>query len=121
MRCYICDSLFESSYGHGGNNRKICFDCLPYTKDKNARSKQRRDLHRRKAAEIKLKKGCQHCGYKRFAAVLEYHHTDESLEKLVNPSNLIESNWLAYLDHVNSCVLLCANCHREEHIRLGVA
>ena len=74
---------------------------------------------RRKEKLIELRGGgCEKCGYSKNRAVLDFHHpaekgwnvskathewTDEQFEDILIP------------EVKNNTVLLCANCHREEH------
>ena len=57
---------------------------------------------------------CIKCGYNKCIAALEFHHLDPN-EKDVDYANY---KWI-FSDKLKSeldkCVLLCANCHREEH------
>ena len=57
---------------------------------------------------------CSECGYNKCAKALEFHHTDP----LVKDSNFKTSRgWSVkrLLKELETCVLLCANCHREVH------
>lgn len=57
---------------------------------------------------------CSKCGYDKCIAALEFHHLDPK-EKDVDYANYkwnFNDKLKAELD---KCVLLCANCHREEH------
>lgn len=60
---------------------------------------------------------CKHCSYKKSLAALEFHHLDPS-EKEFNLSKMGSKSWDAIKSELDKCVLLCANCHREEHERL---
>lgn len=67
-------------------------------------------------AAINLKGGkCQHCGYDRCNAALEFHHTDPTQK---DPLGLRKTNLESLMREVDKCILLCSNCHREEHVRL---
>ena len=73
-----------------------------------------RDL-KRQAVEHKGGK-CENCGYNHYIGALEFHHLDPS-EKEISFSKSRRSfeNLKAELE---KCVLLCSNCHREEHAKL---
>lgn len=73
--------------------------------------------YRNKIAAIKyFGSACQKCGYYRCPNALHFHHPDESIKddqfhRLRNRSlNII----LRELEK-QKCILLCANCHAEEH------
>lgn len=86
-----------------------------YRPTHNARQRRNRKSIRK---EYKLKAGgkCSKCGYDKYLEVLDFHHRD--------PRNKIYSIGALFSDRgrktiekeISKCVLLCANCHREEHI-----
>lgn len=59
---------------------------------------------------------CQKCGYDKNLSAFDFHHKD-GYEKNFE----IKIQYLKYksieeiLKEVNKCMLLCSNCHREEH------
>lgn len=69
-----------------------------------------------KIQAIEYKGGrCSICGYKKCQAALEFHHLDPSQKdfsiaylKMYSFSDLVKSE-------LDKCILLCANCHREQH------
>jgi len=69
---------------------------------------------RKKAIEYKGGK-CEHCGYDKFIGALEFHHTDPSKK---DPNGLKKFSFESLKKEIDKCILLCANCHREEHARL---
>ena len=82
----------------------------------NRQSIERQQALKKRAVEYK---GgcCSSCGYDRYIGSLEFHH--------VNPEG--KDFTLAYAKNTNfekikseldKCIVLCANCHREEHARL---
>ena len=70
--------------------------------------------NRVKAIEAKGGK-CEHCGYDRYSGALEFHHLDPTQK---DPTGLRKHNFEALMKEVDKCILLCSNCHREEHGRL---
>ena len=68
----------------------------------------------------KLRKGCQHCGYRKHAIALVFHHTDPS--KKEGEINKMKKNTLNRFKKIVletwKCIVLCANCHNVEHQRL---
>ena len=59
---------------------------------------------------------CQRCGYSKCFAALDFHHLDPK-EKEYQIGDFFRSrrNKSIVINELNKCVLLCANCHREEH------
>ena len=69
----------------------------------------------RKKLAVEYKGGCcVYCGYNKSLAALEFHHVNPSEKEFNwNKMRLVsDSKMRAELD---KCILLCANCHREEH------
>jgi hypothetical protein len=60
---------------------------------------------------------CLKCGYIKDITVLEFHHLD-STKKEFNPSAAISISWELAKKELDKCILLCSNCHREEHHNL---
>ena len=77
------------------------------------RTKRRRRDQKQKAIEY-LGGKCVKCGYNRNWAVLEFHHSN-GVDKDICISDLIHQAWKRIKEELDKCVLLCANCHREEH------
>ena len=120
MKCLYCENEFElRPIGKsGGRNRQLCYDCLPEgIEDKVLLSSASDYFLRKKAAEEKIARGCDICGYNKCAAALEWHHTDDNKED--NPSNFLKKGswegYLLYKKETEKCMLLCTNCHRELH------
>lgn len=61
---------------------------------------------------------CNHCGYNKFYGALEFHHLDPSC-KDVSWNKLRLRSWGSITLELGKCILLCSNCHREEHHRLS--
>lgn len=64
---------------------------------------------------------CQICGYNKCIEALEFHHID-SLQKDFNISAKGHSrSWVRVKAEIEKCMLVCANCHREIHVKkLGI-
>ncbi len=72
---------------------------------------------RRKLVLIKMMgEKCSKCGYGANISALHFHHRDarQKLFKL-DARILSNKNWASILEEAEKCVLLCANCHCEEH------
>jgi len=63
---------------------------------------------------------CQRCGYARCARALHFHHTD-STEKAEWSNGSGKASNAEIAAHPDRFLLLCANCHIEEHDRLDRA
>ncbi len=57
---------------------------------------------------------CQKCGYDKYYGALELHHFDPKT-KMYNWTKLKERSWKTIIEELKKCILLCANCHREQH------
>jgi hypothetical protein len=70
-----------------------------------------------KARAIAYKGGkCERCGYDRCPDALDFHHRDPT-EKDFQVSAGAYRRWALMVRELDKCVMLCANCHREEHYR----
>jgi hypothetical protein len=94
----------------GKTNKSTCKDCH------NANSKAKKD-------EIKIKMinylggKCKLCGYSLehgSAYALELHHINPK-QKDANFKTFRGWKWERAKEEAKKCVLLCSNCHREEH------
>lgn len=62
---------------------------------------------------------CQVCGYDRCEGALEFHHLNpEEKEREVGAMMKNRTPMKTFINEVEKCVLLCANCHREVHAGL---
>lgn len=48
---------------------------------------------------------------------MEFHHLNP-LEKDEQPSKMIGKEWEDLKKEIDKCILLCSNCHREEHQKI---
>ncbi len=112
--CDHCRVEFQvSSKGSGGSNRRFCYLCLPDGLNRYNRNNIRNKLLTKMGHEHKVSLGCSRCGYNKYGGALEWHHTDKNKE--IHPSEALARSWDKYLEEIQKCILLCANCHREEH------
>lgn len=69
-----------------------------------------------KIKAVKLLGGaCQHCGWDKHPAALQFHHRDPS-QKIFNVTTRQITSpkkvpWEMVVDEIQKCDLLCANCH----------
>lgn len=59
--------------------------------------------------------GCQVCLYSRSAAVLQFHHVDESTKSFAISHAGATKAFKRLFEESKKCVLLCSNCHFEAH------
>ncbi len=76
-------------------------------------------LYRRKnkAKAVEYKGGkCQVCNYNKDITVLSFHHVDKE-DKLfgISSDSGLNKSWDKISAELDKCVLLCNNCHAEEH------
>lgn len=82
---------------------------------------RRREIFKRLLIEYKGGK-CERCGYNKYDGALDFHHIDPTTKKnnLSGFSTYYEA--MGKLDEAkkeaDKCLLLCSNCHREEHHNL---
>lgn len=78
--------------------------------------KRRRELKR---LSVEYKGGeCSKCGYNRCIAALEFHHLDPTKKDFGIGGSKQTSSWKKIQIELDKCILLCSNCHREEHFNL---
>ena len=91
-----------------------------YYKKNKERIKQRDKKYKQELSkfinEIKLKSGCELCGYNEHSAALCFHHKN-SENKETEIANLINSKYSKkrVLKEISKCIVLCANCHNILH------
>lgn len=59
---------------------------------------------------------CQKCGYDKNITALDFHHLNPN-QKEINPAKLYYKPWEYSKQELDKCILLCSNCHREEHYK----
>lgn len=59
--------------------------------------------------------GCYICGYNKCIEALEFHHLDSNKKEFSISTVSINYSWDKVIQELDKCVLLCANCHREQH------
>jgi hypothetical protein len=84
-------------------------------KCKNKQSvKNRRISIKEKSIQYKGGK-CEKCGYSKCKEALEFHHTDPNKKDFGLSAKGITHSWIKITEELDKCIMLCANCHREEH------
>ena len=62
---------------------------------------------------------CEHRGYDRYYGCLEFHHKDPNEKDFSIAKAKLTSFNQKVKDELDKCMLLCANCHREEHGKIN--
>lgn len=109
-KCIICEKLLS------GRQTKFCsIDCKNIAHQSYERQYSRGV--ERKLTLVKMLGGkCGSCGYKKNLAALSFHHVEaDKKEHKLDMRHLSNRTWSAVLEEVSKCVLLCANCHMEQH------
>lgn len=106
-RCKDWKDLSSFSTKGEGRHHHYCKICLAtYQADR---------WRDRKKKAIELMGGkCSKCGYCRNYAALEFHHLDPS-QKDFDFNVGRRRSWNKLIVEIKKCVLLCSNCHKEEH------
>lgn len=102
-----------------GWTRKYCYECSPH-EDENCSHAQAVTIKRRaiKKALIERHSGkCEKCGYNKCMRALEFHHLNPN-EKDFGISRTLTKSIKTLKEETDKCILLCSNCHAEEHQRL---
>ena len=82
---------------------------------KKAVSKRRRRIRQ---MALKYKGGkCEFCGYDRCDEALDFHHIDSKQKSFGLSADGLTRSWERVKAEADKCVLICANCHREEHAK----
>ena len=109
LTCPICGKSFESN----NHMRKYCYDCAPSGQPPKDRLKRINRLIKHNLIEYKGGK-CEMCGYDKCEGALQFHHINPEQKEFslseTNNHNLSELKLEA-----DKCMLLCANCHAEQH------
>jgi hypothetical protein len=60
---------------------------------------------------------CFRCKRKYPTAVFDFHHRDPKEKKFSVSNEVNNKGWKELIEEAKKCDLLCANCHRKEHIK----
>lgn len=93
--------------GKSGTSKSICKSC--HSKNTILRGKANRKLY----IQYKGSK-CSKCGYSKCDDALDFHHPDPHAKDTSFRSWRYWGLEKAKVE-LDKCILLCANCHREEH------
>lgn len=114
-QCTKCQVVLtdNNSYFRVRNGKKCaysyCMNCA-----KQAVFQRGREL-KQKAIEYKGGK-CNHCGYDKCPAALEFHHIDPTTKDFTLSHKHLRS-FESVKPELDKCLLLCSNCHKELHYK----
>jgi hypothetical protein len=101
--CIFCKKPFRY-IRNDGKGVKQCSTCTSRIKRYTVKLKM-----------IRYKGGkCEKCGYDKCIDALVFHHLDPSQKKLTLSLSYCRK-WEDLKTELDKCVMLCANCHTEEH------
>jgi hypothetical protein len=89
---------------------KLCFKC---------KHKSKRLAYRISSANYKNNK-CEMCGLERNTIedleMFDFHHTDRSNKSFELGDKIEDRKWEDIKKELDKCMMLCANCHRKQHL-----
>lgn len=101
--CLSCGKEFELDRSKGHRSRK-CSSCNIKTRK-----------HKMKQRAVEYKGGtCCKCGYKKCIGALQFHHVSEETKEF-SIARAYNRSWESIKKELDKCLLVCANCHAEEH------
>jgi len=84
-------------------------------KPKRDRSSDLSRLKCNKQKAVAYKGGkCEKCGYNKCIAAMDFHHINPD-DKMYDVKDIMARKWETIKSEIEKCMLLCSNCHREEH------
>jgi len=106
VSCSKCERQYEYDKKKG-HTRTVCNSCV---------ASNRRFILKEKYLQYKGGK-CEMCGYCKSKRALTFHHVDPT-QKEFQISGAHTRSWDSLKSELDKCMLLCMNCHMEEHERL---
>jgi len=105
ITCTVCGRVYiYDNKNKKGHTKTKCNSCLVNIR-----------RYKLKVKMVDYKGGeCVKCGYKKNIKALTFHHVDSN-EKDFGLSGSHCRSWNAIKKELDKCILLCSNCHIEEH------
>lgn len=95
--------------------RRKGLDLSPYCKNCTRLNVLKRQRNVKKLAVNYLGGKCQKCGYNKCIGALQFHHIDPTKKSKEYYNMKLRTFNDKFKKELNKCILLCANCHLEEH------
>lgn len=114
LQCVTCQKRLQ------GRQRRfcsrVCKNADTNNRHQSYQSQVARGLQRKQALLKKFGGKCCRCGYSRNSAALTWHHLDPKKKSFdLDMRSLSNRSDAAIALEVAKCILLCTNCHAEEH------
>lgn len=111
MICCVCKISKKNNcfYFKSKKSKKlsnICKTCLYFYQNKRWKERKRKAI-------AMFGGRCSKCGYNKNLSALEFHHLSRK-EKKMSWTEMRLASWDRTIIELKKCILLCANCHREE-------
>jgi len=113
LKCLTVKKSTEFYIKHKGRLNSWCKSCF----DGNQYLYQKNKATNRKLILIKQMGGkCSNCGYHKNLAGLVFHHTNKDKKQFSLDSRTLANMSLKEIENeIKICIILCHNCHMEEH------
>jgi hypothetical protein len=95
-----------------GSPYSVCKKCVSDHNKPILKEKER--IKKQKVVNYKGGK-CKLCGYFKYLAALEFHHLDPSIKEHQISYIKKRTSEEIIIKELDKCILVCANCHREQH------
>jgi hypothetical protein len=106
--CDTCGTLFKPYHS---KHRCCSKKCQINSADKKGYTRQYQQNRKHLLNQMKVDRGCAHCGYNAHPAALDWDHIDRSTKSFLISQDSKRS-WGKLMEEVDKCQVLCANCHR---------
>ena len=114
MNCQMCGKELAGKQLKYCSKR--CCSATTNNKHQDYAAQQLRGKKRRLELIQLLGGCCCKCGYKTNWSALHFHHLDPTIKLFnVDIRKCSNATWISLVAEVNKCILVCSNCHCEEH------
>ena len=123
---YLTHSLIETSTRFGISTSSVSkyADIKRSASSYETRKKNKIEAVQRRRTKIKQLAvdycggKCIKCGYDKYIGALEFHHVDPTKKDFSIGGGGHTRKWEITKKELDKCLLLCSNCHKEEHERI---